>query len=319
MSSFLEEDETPATAVSGHTLWVERYRPSKLSEYVGNGPLKAKVEQFITTNDIPHLLFYGKAGTGKTTLAKLITKSIKCDVMYLNASDERGIDTVREKIRGFASTLGFNSLKVVILDEADYLTTTAQPALRNLMETFSASTRFILTCNYHERIIDPIVSRCQSFEIIPPTKKDVAVCLMNVLTKENVEFDKNDIVLIVNSHYPDIRACINTAQRGSVGGKLVLDKNDVLEGNLKEKVIEEFKNPNRKDAYKNIRQMLADNSISDYSDFYSVLYERLDEYAPNHVVDVITTLADHQGLDVHVVDKEINFMAAVVKILRFLK
>ena len=142
---------------------------------------------------------------------------------------------------------------------------------------------------------------------------------MNILTKENVVFEKNDIVLIVNSHYPDIRSCINTAQRGVIDGKLTLDKNDVLEGDLKAKIVEEFKNPNRKDAYKNIRQMLADNSISDYSDFYSVLYERLDEYAPNHVVDVITTLADHQGLDVHVVDKEINFMAAVVKILRFLK
>lgn len=317
--NFLEEEEKTYDSDKNHTLWVERYRPKKLDDYVGNPILRAKVNQFIESNDIPHLLFYGKAGTGKTTLAKLITSNIKCDVMYLNASDESGIDTVRNKIKGFASTLGFNPLKVIILDEADYLTITAQPALRNLMEAFSSSTRFILTCNYHERIIDPIVSRCQSFEIVPPNKKDVAIQLMNILKKENVTFTKEDIVLIVNSHYPDLRSCINTAQRGSYDGVLTLDKNDVIEGDLKMKVVEELKNPKSKDAYKNIRQMLTDNSITDYSDFYTVLYEKLDEFGPDHVASIITILADHQSMDVNVVNKEINFMAAIVKILKLLK
>jgi len=316
--NFLEE-ETPTTTNVAHTMWVERHRPQKLEDYVGNGPLKAKVKQFIDTNDVPHLLFHGKAGTGKTTLAKLLSKSIKCDVMYINASDESGIETIRKKIRGFASTLGFNSLKVIILDEADYLTPDAQAALRNLMEAFSVSTRFILTCNYHERISSPIVSRCQVFEIVPPSKKDVAVCLMNVLTKENVKFAKEDLVLIVNSHYPDIRSCIGTAQRNTVDGQLVLDKNDVIEGDLKARVVEQMKNPNSKAAYTAIRQMLADNSISDYSDFYTVLYETLAEYAPNDYAMVIATLAEHQRDDTMVVNREINFMAAIVKILKLIK
>jgi replication factor C small subunit len=317
--SFLEEEVDEAPANAGHTLWIEKYRPAKLSDYVGNEQLKAKVAKFIETNDIPHLLFYGKAGTGKTTLAKLIAKSIKADVLYMNASDERRIDDIRDKIRGFASTLGFNPLKIVILDEADYLPALSQGALRNLMETFSQTTRFILTCNYHERITEPIVSRCQVYEIIPPTKKDVALRLMYILGQENVTFDKNDIVLIVNSHYPDIRSCIGLASQSSIDGKLTLSQADVIEGDLKAKIVDEFKNPNRKDAYKNIRQMLADNSIRNYADFYTVLYERLDEYAPNHAATVITTLADHQAMDANVMDKEINFMAAVVKILREIK
>jgi replication factor C small subunit len=316
--NFLEEDINIGILPT-HSLWVEKYRPVKLDDYVGNAPLRAKVKQFIDTNDIPHLLFYGGAGTGKTTLAKLITNSIKCDVLYINASDERKIDDIRGKVRGFASTLGFNSLKVVILDEADYLTPDAQAALRNLMETFSASSRFILTGNYVERISDPILSRCQTFEIIPPTKKDVAIQLKNILGKEKISFTTEDIVLIVNSQYPDIRSCINTAQRGSIDGKLVLDKNDVIEGDLKMKIVEELKNTNHKEAYKNIRQMLADNSISKYADFYSVIYEKLDDIAPNFAAPIITVLADYQAMDVNVVDKEINFMACIVKILQILK
>ena len=121
--------------------------------------------------DIPHLLLYGKAGTGKTTLAKMLTNSIDCDYLYINASDERKLEMVREKVKSFASTIGFKDMKVIILDEADYITPTSQVALRNVMETFSKHCRFILTCNFVERIIDPIQSRCQSFQIIPPSKK----------------------------------------------------------------------------------------------------------------------------------------------------
>jgi replication factor C small subunit len=319
--NFLEENtEAPSASPNkNHTIWCEKYRPTVLNEYVGNEDFKKKIEVYIETNDIPHLLLYGKPGGGKTTAAKLIANSIKCDVMYINASDERGIDTVRDKIRGFASTIGFNKLKVVILDEADYLTPFSQAALRNLMETFSLTTRFILTCNYYERIIEPVVSRSQVFQVLPPSKRDVAVHLAKILTKENVGFDKEHIALIVNSHYPDIRAVINTAQRGCVDGKLHLSKSDVIQGDLKARVLEQMKNPSQRDAYKNIRQLLADNSVTDFVDFYTVLYENVDDFAPNQVAGVITTLADHQFMDVTVPDREINFMAAIVKILKMIK
>jgi len=160
--------------VNEHTIWTEKYRPDVLENYIGNDVIKAKLEQYIQTQDIPHLLFYGTAGTGKTTAAKILVKNIDCDYMFINASDERGIDTVRDKIKGFASTVGFAPLKIVVLDEADFLGREAQPALRNMMEAHAASTRFILTANYVERIIDPLVSRTQVYKLTPPSKKDVA-------------------------------------------------------------------------------------------------------------------------------------------------
>jgi DNA polymerase III delta prime subunit len=316
--NFLAEEKSEPVA-NNHTLWCEKYRPNKLEDYVGNDTLKAKVKQYIETNDIPHLLLYGSAGTGKTTLAKLITNSIKCDMLYINASDENGIDTIRVKIKNFACNIGFNPLKVIILDEADYFTPAGQAGLRNVMETFSEHTRFILTCNYHERIIEPIVSRCQSFAITPPTKKDVAISLSNILKKENVKFDKDGVVLLVNTHYPDIRAVINTAQRNVIDGTLTLAREDVLEGDIKAKMIEMLKDSNKKQAFTNIRQLLADNSVKSFADFYTVLFEKVDEYAPDNVADVIIIIADGQFQDASVVDKEICFMATIIKLLRAIK
>jgi replication factor C small subunit len=240
-------------------------------------------------------------------------------VLYINASDENGIDTVRVKIKNFACNIGFNPLKVIILDEADYFTPAAQAGLRNTMETFSEHTRFILTCNYHERIIEPIQSRCQSFAIHPPTKKDVAANLVNILKKENVKIDKDGVVLLVNTHYPDIRAIINTAQRNVVNGALTLAREDILEGDTKAKIIDMLKDPNKKQAFTNIRQLLADNSVKSFADFYTVLFEKVDEYAPDNVADVIIIIADGQFQDASVVDKEICFMATIVKLLRAIK
>ena len=156
-----------------NSLFVEKYRPIKLIDYIGNDHLKETIGNFIKNGEIPHLLFYGKAGTGKTTLAKLITKSISCDVLSINASDESGVDTIRNKVKGFVSTVGFKDLKIIILDEFDFMTPNAQAILRNLMETFSKKSRFILTCNYIDKVIEPIRSRCQEFQIIPPNKKEI--------------------------------------------------------------------------------------------------------------------------------------------------
>ena len=139
-----------------HSLWVEKYRPTELENYIGNEHLKSKVKVYLDSGDMPHLLLFGRAGTGKTTLAKMLVNSIECDYLYINASDENSVDTVRNKVRNFASTIGFKDMKIIILDECDYITPNAQAALRNLMETFSKHCRFILTCKFVERIIDPI-------------------------------------------------------------------------------------------------------------------------------------------------------------------
>ena len=176
-----------------HKLYVEKYRSKVLDEYVGNDTLKQVIAKYIEQNDIQNLLLYGPPGTGKTTLAKLLINNINCDHLYINASDERGIETIREKVQGFASTASFKPLKVIILDEADFITIQGQAALRNVIETYSMSTRFILTCNFIERIIDPLQSRCQVLKIVPPSKGEVAKHVVTVLEKENTEYDLDSI------------------------------------------------------------------------------------------------------------------------------
>lgn len=299
-----------------NSLWVERYRPSGLEGYVGNEHIIQKVNIYIENNDVPHLLLHGDAGTGKTTLAKIIVNAIDCDYLYVNASDERGIDTLRDKIRGFAASVGFRTWKVVILDESDYLTRDAQAALRNLMETFSKSTRFILTCNYPEKVIDPIQSRCQTFEIIPPTKKDVAKRLNDILINEGIQFEMQDLAVIVNSGYPDIRRVINAAQRQVINGRLVIDKQSSIESTYSEKIVDILKSGvDTKSKFTQIRQILADSKVRDYTKLYSTLYERVDEYAGNKVGTTIVNIAEAQYKDSLVVDKEINVMAMFVNIL----
>ena len=297
-------------------IWCEKYRPESLSEYIGNDHLKSKFTQYLQSGDIPHLLFYGKAGTGKTTLAKIIVKNIECDYLYLNASDERNIDTVRDKIKVFASSVGFKPLKVVILDESDYLTPISQAALRNVMETFSQHTRFILTCNYVERIIDPIQSRCQSYNITPPSKKDVGSHLYKILHGEGVDFQIDEIAVLVNASYPDIRQVINSTQRQVVNKKLVIDTSSIIEKNYKLRLIELLIN---RSPFKDIRQLTADNHIEDYNELFRLLYDEVDTYAPNAVPDAILKISEAQYRDAHAVDKEINFMALIINILQLEK
>jgi DNA polymerase III delta prime subunit len=299
-----------------HSLWVEKYRPKDLSTYVGNEHLKEKVKVYLESEDVPHLLLYGKAGTGKTTLAKIITSNIDCDYMYINASDENKVDDVRNKIKTFASSIGFKSLKVIILDECDYLTPNAQAALRNLMETFSKHCRFILTCNYVERIIDPIQSRCQSYKVVPPSKKEVAQQMVNILKEENCTFELDDIALIVNAGYPDIRRVINSAQRQIIDGKLKIDTSSVIQNNYKLQLLEMLSNGSK---LNDIRKLIADNSISDYSELFRLLYDEVDNYGNGKQAECIMNIAEAQFQDVNVVDKEINFMSLIIRIMRILK
>ena len=195
-----------------NSLWVEKYRPNVLENYIGNEHLKGIIERYLGENDLQNLIFYGPAGTGKTTLAKLLVKNLNCEYLYINASDERGIETIRDKVSGFASTMSFKPLKVVILDEADFLTIQAQASLRNVIETFSKSTRFILTCNYVERIIDPLQSRCQVLKIVPPSKGEVAKHIFNILSGENVQHSTDHLKDLVNQYYPDVRKMLNVCQ-----------------------------------------------------------------------------------------------------------
>ena len=225
--------------INKHSLWVEKYRPDTIEGYLGNDEFITSLKEWIGKNDFPNLLIHGPAGTGKTTAAKLIVKNINCDYLYLNCSDENGIDTIRDKVKQFSSGATFKPLKVVILDEADFLTINAQAALRNVIESFSLTTRFIFTCNFVERIIDPLQSRLTTYHLITPEPKTIAKRLKEILDIEQVEYDVKDLVEIVKKTYPDVRRALNLIQGLSVSGKLVVK--NITDNNYIEQIIDEVK------------------------------------------------------------------------------
>lgn len=313
---FFDDETKRDRAVN--SLWVERYRPMDLEYYVGNEDVKDAFNTYIEEQDIPHLLLYGSAGGGKTTAARILIKKIKCDYMIINASDENGVDTLREKIKNFASTQGFNPLKIILLDEADFLTQPGQSILRNLMETFSQHCRFILTCNYVEKIVPPIQSRCQTFSIAPPTKKDVAKQVSYILTQENVQFDVKDLVPIIDNGYPDMRKIINQCQQSTKKGILSPSKENLLNNDFKAQLIEILKSKEGKPAkFMLIRQAVADARIRDFSGIYTHLFQRVDTYSEGDgVANIILTLSEYQFKDSMSIDKELCFMACIISLLQ---
>ena len=305
-----------------HTLLVEKYRSKTLDEYVGNENIKNSIAQYLSQNDIQNLIFYGPSGTGKTTLARLIVSQLQCDVTYINASDERGIETIREKVAGFASTASFQPLKVVILDEADFLTIQAQASLRNVIETFSRTTRFILTCNYVERIIDPLQSRCQVLKIVPPSKAEVAAHIAGIMETEGIVFERDELKTIVNQYYPDLRKCLNTIQLSTItNGKgdkyLQIDKSVLVSSNYMTQVLKEL--TQKKPSFNNIRQIIADANVQDFEELYRFLYDNASIYAPNSEGMVAVYVNEYSYQANFRIDKEINAMALISKLIELAK
>ena len=293
-------------------LFVEKYRPRHLDDFVGDPTIRNKIQEYLDTGNLQNLLLFGPAGTGKTSLAKLIVNTLGADHLYINASDERGIDTIRDKIVPFTSSMGFNGLKILILDEADYLTAQAQATLRNGIETFSKSCRFIFTCNYLDRIIHPLQSRTMAFGITPPSKKEVGQHLLHICDIEKIKYTKEDLGQIILTPYPDIRKILNTIQGSLKDNKLVLDSKSLKNTDFENKVIQGLKN---KINLRDIRQIIADSGATQFEALFRCLYDNVEEYTTN-VGDAIIIIAQYQYEYGFVVDKEICIAAMLNKLLK---
>jgi DNA polymerase III delta prime subunit len=294
-------------------LFVEKYRPKTLEEFVGNESLKKTIKRYLDEGNIQNLLFFGSAGCGKTSLAKLLTQQLNADVLYLNSSDERGIDTIREKIVPFASSMGLGGIKIIILDEADYLTPQAQATLRNTIEGFHQNCRFILTCNYINRIIEPLQSRCKMFNVIPPSKPEIAKHLCDILEKENIKYKLEDLGQIVKQYYPDIRLMLNSLQGNIHNNKL--DPSDDLENSHQIKDL--IDNLLKGQTPTELRKQVVNLSSKEFDSLFKAIYTRIDEFKnPSEAILILSKYQYEYGF---VLDKEICIMAMLIQLIETTK
>lgn len=305
-----------------NSLWAERYRPQTIDEYVGNEEFIEKVRHWIETGDVPNLILYSeKSGTGKTSCCKLLAKALDADVMYLNASDENSIDTVREKIKSFATSMGFKKWKIIILDEFSFFSIQAQSALNNVIESTSLHTRFFLTGNYIEKFLPSIVSRCNPYLIQSPPPKEIFKNISGILTQEGIEFDPQDLVKIIKQHYPDQRSMLNYCQNNSNTGKLVYSTLNLSVSDWMTKVLDELKSgKDPKTTFTAIRQIIADSRVRTFDDLYRFLFDNLDEFAgEGKKAMCILHIAESQYRANFAVDKEIEASALFINLLKDLK
>ena len=301
-----------------HLLWVERYRPQTVEECILPERLKATFQEYVNQKEIPNLLLTGGAGVGKTTIAKAMCNETGCDYMILNGSDENGVDTIRVKIKNYASSMSFTGgRKVVILDEADYLTPNAQAILRNAIEEFAVNCSFIFTCNFKSRIIEPLHSRCAviDFRLVNGEKAKMASAffkrITHILDTEKVEYDEKVIAELIKKHFPDFRRAINELQRYSQLGKIDVGILSQIGDISISQIVKHLK---EKD-FTSVRKWAATTDI-DSTTFFRKLYDALYDIAkPQSIPQAVIIIADYQYKQAFVADQEINLVACLTELM----